>query len=64
MGIRNGMFVFLGRPQHGGKRQRLESPFVSGPKVIIPGGTLVVVLIAEIEFRPTVCWPKRAYRGD
>ena len=29
------------------------------------GGTfLVVVLIAEMEFRPTVCWPKRAHHGD
>ena len=42
MGIRNGSFVFLGPPYHGGKRQRLESPLVSGPKVIIPGGYLVV----------------------
>ena len=40
-----------------------ESTISRWAKVIIPGGYPGGV-IAEMEFRPMVCWPKRAYHGD
>ena len=51
--------------------QRLESRFVSGPKVIIRGGLRGGLcggpaggFIAEMEFTPIMGWPKRAYYGE
>ena len=41
----------------------VEFRIVSGQKVIIPGG-LYGGFIAEMEFRPIMGWPKRAYYGE
>ena len=56
-----------------GKAATARIPHGIWAKVIIPGGFFLLLLlllpssfffIAEMEFRPIIAWPKRAYHRD